>query len=153
MELFSDVFADGELIPSRHACDGEDLMPSLTFVNVPVEAKTLVLIMDDHDVPKHLKPDGVWDHLVVFNIDPRSAGIVEGGRAHGTYGINSSGSTDYQGPCPPDREHRYVFRLYALDCALDLAEGATKDAVLVALDQHVIAEASLMGRYIRPRTA
>ena len=149
MELRSGAFSDGGSIPALYACDGRDIMPALEFVNVPTEAKTLVLIMDDHDVPKHLKSDGVWDHLVVFNVDPLSAGVVEGGRAHGTYGINSSGSTDYQGPCPPDREHRYIFRLYALDHAITLMEGATKAEVLEAMDGHVIAVAELLGRYDR----
>lgn len=149
--LLSGPFPSGAPIPSRYTCDGDDIMPQLEFRNVPEEAKTLVLIMDDHDVPKQLKPDGVWDHLVAFNIDPHSSGVDEGGRAHGTYGINSAGSTDYQGPCPPDREHRYIFRLYALDSALTLLEGATKTEVLKAMEGHVIASAELVGRCDRSR--
>ena len=64
-------------------------------------------------------------------------------------GKNTGGKNAYGGPCPPDREHRYFFKLYALDAELDLQQGATKAEVEEAMKNHVLAEAKLMGRYER----
>lgn len=62
----------------------------------------------------------------------------------------------YDGPCPPwndSLEHRYVFTLYALDVAKLPVSGALTPAnVLAALSGHVLASASLSGRYtLNPR--
>jgi Raf kinase inhibitor-like YbhB/YbcL family protein len=57
----------------------------------------------------------------------------------------------YDGPCPPwndELPHHYVFTLYALDVPrLDLG-GAFKGAdVLAAMQGHILAQASVTGRY------
>lgn len=152
MTLSSPAFPEGERIPERYACDGENVSPPLVFGAVPPEAASLALIMEDPDVPKELHPEGVWDHWVVFNI-PAEAREAGEGDALGTPGKNSRGSLRYAGPCPPPqyepREHRYFFRLYALDTMLVLLEGATKDEVLEAMKGHVLQTAELMGRYSR----
>jgi Raf kinase inhibitor-like YbhB/YbcL family protein len=62
-------------------------------------------------------------------------------------GRNSWGEPRYGGPQPPDREHRYFFRLYALDTTIGLADGASRDEVEKAMKGHVIAQAEWMGRY------
>ena len=105
--------------------------------------------MDDPDVPKHLRPDGMWDHWVVFNIPPNRTSLDEGEEPSGVRGIGTGQNLDYYGPCPPDREHRYYFRLYALDTELDLPEGATKKEVESAMEGHILEQAVLMGRYER----
>jgi len=107
------------------------------------------LIMDDPDVPKHLRADGMWDHWVVFNIPPSLRNIRGGEEPEGTHGIGTGGKVNYYGPWPPDREHRYFFKLYALDRRLDLPEKATKAQVERAMEGHIIAKAELMGRYER----
>ena len=61
----------------------------------------------------------------------------------------TSGNLAYGGPCPPDREHRYFFKLFALDTLLDLPEGSTKSEVLKAMEGHVIAEGEIVRRYER----
>lgn len=57
----------------------------------------------------------------------------------------------YDGPCPPWNDeiaHRYVFTLYALDVTtLPVPVRFTGADVRAALRGHVLAEASLMGRY------
>jgi len=88
-----------------------------------------------------------FDHWILFNIPP-SAGFAEG-ESHGVHGNNSKGEAAYTGPCPPDREHRYIFKLYALDTELDLPEGSTKEHVLQAIQDHILAEAELIGNYQR----
>jgi Raf kinase inhibitor-like YbhB/YbcL family protein len=105
--------------------------------------------MDDPDVPKHLRDDGMWDHWVVFNMPASARDIKEGEEPEGTHGIGTGGNTNYHGPCPPDREHRYFFKLYALDAKLDLPEKATKAQVEGAMENHIMAEAELMGMYER----
>ena len=65
----------------------------------------------------------------------------------GTEGRNSWGNLGYGGPCPPSGTHRYFFDVYALDTTLGLSEGATKQQLLDAMEGHIVAEASLMGRY------
>lgn len=55
----------------------------------------------------------------------------------------------YQGPCPPDREHRYFFKLYALDKLLKLKPGVSKQEVEASMASHVLAKAELIGLYCK----
>ncbi|MCH9628083.1 MAG: hypothetical protein S4CHLAM2_17350 [Chlamydiales bacterium] len=147
MQLTSPVFSQGESIPRKYTCQGVDISPPLALLDVPESAKTLALIMDDPDVPHQLRPDGMWVHWVAFNIDPHTTEILEGVPTLGIFGKNTGGQNRYMGPCPPDREHRYFIKVYAVDQELDLAEGATKDELLAAMEGHIVAEAHLMGLY------
>ncbi len=149
MKLASSAFAHEGKIPSRYTCDGDNTNPPLTISDVPSEAKSLVLIMDDPDVPKEIREDGMWDHWVLFNLPANLREINEGEEPLGTHGKGTSGNLDYFGPCPPDREHRYFFKLYALDKELDLPEKATKQQVEHAMEGHVLVKAELIGRYER----
>lgn len=147
MKLTSTAFKEKGIIPSRFTCEGDNINPALEIADVPPKAKSLVLIMDDPDVPKSLRPDGMFDHWVLFNIAPTVHKIGEDSAPECTAGTTTKGGTTYVGPCPPDREHRYFFKLYALDKKLDLPEGATKKEVEKAMQGHIIAETQLMGRY------
>lgn len=150
MKITSPVFAHNETIPTEYTCDGRNVGPPLVFDNVPEGTRSLALIMDDPDVPTDRRPSGVFDHWVVFNMPPDTSGIDVNEIPPGIHGANSAGRSVYTGPCPPDREHRYFFRLYALDDMLALDQGATKEEVLEAMQGHILAEAELMGRYDRP---
>ena len=149
MKLTSPAFAHGGKIPSKHTCDGLNVNPPLSISDVPAGAKGLVLIMDDPDVPKGLRADGMWDHWVVFNIPAKTTEIQEAHEPEGVHGVGTGGNTKYFGPCPPDREHRYFFKLYALDAELELPEKSTKAQVEKAVEGHVLEKAELMGRYER----
>ncbi len=149
MQLTSTAFKQGEKIPSIYTCDGDNVNPPLEITGVPHEAKSLVLIMDDPDVPKHLREDGMWDHWVVFDIPPDTRTIEENTEPDGTPGIGTNQETGYFGPCPPDREHRYFFKVFALDSRLDLPEKSTKTQVEQAMAGHVLFHAELMGTYER----
>jgi Raf kinase inhibitor-like YbhB/YbcL family protein len=143
MELTSSAFANEASIPIRYTCDGNDISPPLEISGIPSGTISLALVMDDPDAPV-----GVWDHWVVFNIEPRDS-ISEAIQDLGTAGNNSWGRTGYGGPCPPSGTHRYFFTVYALDTTLDLVAGAGKEDVLTASAGRVLAEATLMGRYGR----
>ncbi len=147
MKLTSSAFQHDGKIPSKHTCDGADLSPQLSISGVPLETKSLILIMDDPDA---IKPAGkVWDHWIVFNIPPTTTEIPEGEEPTGVHGQGTSNNLKYHGPCPPDAEHRYYFKLYALDTILSLPEGVTKKQVEEAMKEHILARTELMGRYER----
>ncbi|HLD40017.1 MAG TPA: YbhB/YbcL family Raf kinase inhibitor-like protein [Candidatus Nanoarchaeia archaeon] len=152
MKITSPAFTDGGKIPSKYSCDDQNINPALNFSDVPIEAMSLVLIMDDPDIPNFAKQKyntEVWDHWIVFNIPPTTRNVSEGKNPPGDLGRNTNSNNSYGGPCPPDREHRYFFKLYALDSELNLPEGSTKAEVEEAMQGHILAEAKLMGRYER----
>lgn len=145
MDIISSAFEPEDTILQQYTCDGENINPPLEFVDVPLDAKSLVLIVDDPDSPTH-----VWSHWVLFNIPATTLEIAEGETPEGArVGVNDFGNKGYGGPCPADGEHRYLFKLIALDSMLDLPEGATKDAVEDAMEDHIIEQAELTGTYSR----
>lgn len=145
LELSTPAFKQGEKIPSKFTCDGAGMNPALSFNGVPANTKQLVLTMHDPDVPKNLMPSGNFDHWMVWDIAPTSKGIAEG--AGSSMGMNGTGKAGYIGPCPPDREHRYFFRLYAVDVALTGKTFKDRAAVEEAIKGHILAQSELMGRY------
>ncbi len=150
IELTSTAFSEGEMIPVRFTCDGEDVSPPLAWSGVPDNSESLALICDDPDAPV-----GTWDHWVLFNIPADDAGLPEAVPADPTLasgavnGKNSWGRLGYGGPCPPGGTHRYFFYLYALDTRLPLESGVTKTQLRAAMKGHILAEGQLMGRYQR----
>lgn len=154
LTIQSPAFEANGSIPPRYTCDGENTNPSLSISGVPEGALSLVLIVADPDIPQSVKDTlgiEILDHWVVFDIPPTTTEIKEDTVPHGVQGANARGAGAYIGPCPPDREHRYFFRLYALDTMLGLSEGVSRSAVEKAMQGHVLASAELMGRYDRPR--
>ncbi len=143
LSLTSSAFSSNGNIPVKYTCDGEDASPPLQVSGVPSTAKSLVLLVDDPDAVG--VAGKVWDHWVVFNIDPSTREIGENQKV-GTSGSTSSGNSKYEGPCPP-AQHSYSFRLYALSKTLDLQEGATKDQVESAIQGSILAQTELIGKY------
>ncbi|RLE11685.1 MAG: YbhB/YbcL family Raf kinase inhibitor-like protein [Actinobacteria bacterium] len=143
MQITSPSFEQGADIPTVFSCDGDDLSPELNIENIPDNTVTLALIMDDPDAP-----GGTWVHWVAFDFPPTDV-IPEGIPLLGIGGNNSWGTTGYGGPCPPSGTHRYFFKLFALDDALELPEGSTIEEVLGAMEGHILARGELMGRYTR----
>jgi len=134
-------------MPSKYTCDGENISPPLRISGVPEGTKSFVLIMDDPDA---IKPAGkIWDHWIVFNIPPDTTEIPESHEPEGVHGIGTGNNLEYSGPCPPDAEHKYIFKLYALDTLLDLTAGVTKIEVENAIKKHIIEQAELAGLYNR----
>jgi len=156
LSLTSPAFEHNGTIPAKYTCDGDrELSPPLAIGGVPEGTKSLVLIMDDPDIPQIVKDShGIeaFDHWALFNIPPETRKIPEGDSV-GTLGANTTGSASYTGPCPPSEhepsEHRYIFKLYALGASLSLPAGATKEDILSALAPHLIEETELIGRYAR----
>jgi Raf kinase inhibitor-like YbhB/YbcL family protein len=146
IELNSGAFEAGGQIPQRHSCEGEDTSPPLTWSGVPAGTASLALIVDDPDAPV-AEP---FVHWLAWGIDPASGGLEEG-ESVPSEGASSFGDVGYRGPCPPPGHgpHRYFFRLHALDAAIELASGASRQELDAALEGHVLETAELIGTYER----
>ncbi|SNR87243.1 YbhB/YbcL family Raf kinase inhibitor-like protein [Desulfurobacterium atlanticum] len=152
MEIVSPAFGNGEFIPVKYTCDGDDISPCLFFLNPPEETKSFVLIMEDPDAP-----GGVFCHWLIYDIPADFEGLPEDVPPAGyleydiKQGLNDFGNIGYSGPCPPPGEvHRYFFILMALDVeTLGLEPGATRKELLEAVDGHVITTAEIVGLYKR----
>lgn len=145
MELTSSAFANGQSIPRRHSCEGEDLSPPLSWTEVPESTSSLALIVDDPDAPGR-----TFTHWLAWGLDPATGGLSEGEPAP-VEGRNDFGETGYRGPCPPPGHgpHRYLFRLHALEEELGVEAGAGKAALERAVSGRSLAVAELMGTYER----
>jgi len=150
-ELTSPAFEQGEAIPRRYTCEGEDLSPPLHWTVPPAATKSFVIIADDPDAPA-----GTWVHWVIYNLSLDLRGLTEGipAKDHlpngAIQGLNDFTRIGYGGPCPPPgKPHRYYFKLYALDVILDLKPRATKHQVWEACRGHIAAEAQRIGRVSR----
>ncbi len=154
MKIYSTAFKNGESIPKRYTCDGENINPELVFENVPDSAESLVLIMGDPDVPEQIRQDRHFTHWLLYNI-PADLDRIKENSAPGTQGKNDESQNAYTGPCPPvefkPTEHRYFFKLYALDRALDLPEGLSQKELEDAISGHVIEDAEFYGVYDREK--
>ena len=147
----SPAFKEGATIPVRFTCKGENVSPQLAWTNPPAGTRSFVLIVEDPDAPA-----GVWTHWVVYNLPAQTRAMDETAPKQprlpdgGLQGVTSFGGVGYGGPCPPPgNAHRYFFRLYALDTALNLLPGAAKQDVVAAMKGHVLGKAELMGRFKR----
>jgi Raf kinase inhibitor-like YbhB/YbcL family protein len=148
LTLTSPGFDDGERMPDHYAYTAENVNPPLSVAGVPAEARSLALIVDDPDA--EAATGTVFDHWVVWNIAPDRTHIPEGwaaGDDGAVEGANGLGEPGFLGFNPPDREHVYKFRLYALEATLDLPAGASKADLRAAMADHVLAETLLEGRF------
>lgn len=146
MTITSSIFQDSEYMNERYTCDGQDRNPPLRFGEIPSEAKSLVLIVDDPDAL-----GGNFTHWLLWNIPPMTDGIKEGEIPAGSIqGKNGEGRIGYMGPCPPTgRAHHYHFKLYALDTTLDLPEGAHQYELESRIQKHILESAEIIGLYAR----
>lgn len=145
MQLTSPAFGHNQSIPPAYTCDADDVNPPLETSGVPQAAQSLVLIVDDPDAPR-----GDWVHWTIWNIRPDVKEIGENSvPAGGVEGLTDFGRTGWGGPCPPSGEHRYQFKLYALDTTLNLDQSAKKADVERAMQNHVLDQTVLVGLYRR----
>lgn len=151
ISLNSTAFKEGERIPVKYTCDGQNISPPLAWDDLPQNAQTCSLIVDDPDAP-----GGVFTHWILFNIPRNVRELTEGVPVHerlqngALQGKNDFGKIGYGGPCPPrGTAHRYRFIIYALDKSLDIKPGASKKQLIEAMQGHTIAQGQLIGIYQR----
>ena len=156
IEVTSPAFSHHGDVPLQFSAYGDGISPELNWSNLPEGTRQLALIMDDPvvDMPQP------FVHWVAYNIPASATGLPENlskdamvsgvpeleGMVNGVNGLRQPG---YFGPRPPadGKVHMYHFRIYALDAELDLDEGLNKEALLEAIDGHVIGTGMLMGHY------
>jgi len=141
LKLTSSAFSDGDEIPRECGYKNGNKIPPLTVSGVPEGTKSLALIMDDPDAMGAVGK--VWVHWVAWNIDPITTELEN----LTTEGMTDFGEVGYGGPAPPDKRHTYVFKLYALDCKLELASESAKADVEKVMEGHIIEQATLTGTY------
>jgi Raf kinase inhibitor-like YbhB/YbcL family protein len=150
IKVTSPAFDEGQHIPAKYTCEGEDVSPPLRWGNVPTDTRNIAIICDDPDAP-----GGTFTHWVLYGLPGTARELPEGIATQETLSFGSKqgasdfpGRVGYGGPCPPaGKTHHYYFHVYALDAALTLRPGATKEDLLSAMTGHVLAEGQLMGTY------
>lgn len=145
MQLISPAFKEGERIPVKYTCDGENINPPFTIIDPPTNVKSYVFIVNDPDAPM-----GNRLHWSLWNISPETTQITENSIPIGaTLGANDFLSTNYNGPCPTSGTHDYEFSLFALNDALEIEADSDEADIFAAIDGRVMAKALLIGRYGR----
>ena len=145
MKIVSTVFKNNQMIPQKYTCDGKNINPPLQIIDIPKEAKSLVLIVDDPDAPS-----GDWVHWLVWNIPPTIKFISENESPQGAIqGTNDSGRQNYDGPCPPSGIHHYQFKIYVLDTILNLPSNSRKKDLENSMQGHILNKDMLLGLYQR----
>ena len=152
LTLKSTSFDQGNAIPVKYTCEGQDISPPLIWQGVPDSARSLVLIVDDPDAPDPAAPKMTWVHWVLYNIPVDADGLIENlaslALPPGTeQGVNDWQKFGYGGPCPPIGRHRYFFKLYALDTVLKSIYKPTKAHIEAVMNGHIITVAELVGSY------
>jgi Raf kinase inhibitor-like YbhB/YbcL family protein len=149
--LETKAFPKGGEIPARYTCSGDDVSPAVSWSGVPQGTKSFVLIVDDPDAPS-----GTFTHWIVYDLPaathqlPENVSRTDDLSGGGRQGRNDFRRVGYGGPCPPaGKPHRYFFKLYALNAALNLPAGASRKDVEGAMRGRVLAQAELMGKFAR----
>ncbi len=150
--LHSDAFVAGHPIPDLYTSDGADLTPELSWSGAPPGTRSFALVVEDPDAPDPRKPQRIWVHWVLYNLPPEVHELAKGLDSHrlphgATEGRNDWGHVGWAGPNPPVGEHRYFFRLHALDTVLPAMGEPTRTQLDAAMKGHLLATASLMGTY------
>jgi Raf kinase inhibitor-like YbhB/YbcL family protein len=149
LTISSAAFNNGETIPKRHTCDGENRSPALRWNEVPGDTQSLALILEDVDAPF-----GVFYHWVLYNLPAALKDLPDGQPKNprlpqiGMQGPNSFRRIGYDGPCPPPgKPHRYYFHLYALDLPANLPDGLNAEKLKKSMAGHILEQTEWMGIY------
>lgn len=149
LDVSSGSFARGGPIARRHAVEGGSILPALRWSAPPASAKEIVLLVEDPDAPLP-KP---FVHWLMFGIPPVVTEIPEEGPVPigAVQGKASTGDVGYTGPNPPRGHgvHRYHFQVFAIDTRLMCGAGASRDEIVDAMKDHVVAWGETIGTYER----
>lgn len=150
IDLRSNNFENGGIIPKKYSYDGSNESPHLAWSSIPEGAKSLAIICEDPDAPV-----GIWVHWIIYNLPAELEGISEDFPKQKKFsngveqGLNDFQYIGYGGPKPPSGTHRYIFKIFALDKVLDIEAGVTKEELLEVMKGHVVDEGSLVGKFCK----
>ena len=155
--LTSSRFTDGDEIPARYTCDGEDVSPPLAWSGQPAGTDSFVLVVEDPDAPDPANPQRTWVHWVVYNIPNDVESLPDSATPDDLPGQAREGLNDWKrrgwgGPCPPIGRHRYFFRLYALRGFLPDVRDLTADEVRSEMEGRLLEEAELVATYQKKKS-
>ncbi len=144
MRVTSSAFENQQTLLAKYTCVEKGVTPPLQFAEIPTNAKSLALILDDPDAV-----GGNFVHWIVYNIPVSVSTISENSKPAGIEGVNSGGRSGYYPPCPPAGTgvHRYTFKLYALDTELNLSDNVDKKTLEAAMQGHILDQAELVGLF------
>ena len=140
-------------MPISCSCKGEERSPEISWDNVPITATSFVILATDYDVPTPAFSIFNLSHWVVYNLPTALRSLPDGvtpaqmNALGGKIGKNSLGTSTFIGPCPPLGRHGYVFRVYALDQMLSFPTVPDKQAVLNAMEGHILGYGELTGYF------
>jgi Raf kinase inhibitor-like YbhB/YbcL family protein len=152
MQIQSSAFTDGDRLPKRYSCDGDDMSPPLAWSGAPADTRSFAIFCDDPDAPS-----GTFHHWAAYDIPKTTHELPENfatnvARSLVLQGVNDFGKAGYGGACPPKGhgEHHYHFKVMALDCGhLDTHGKARCADIEATAREHCLAEAELIGTYSR----
>lgn len=142
LKISSSAFINNGIIPKKYTCDGININPPLGITLIPEDAVSLAIIMEDPDAPIN-----TWTHWLVWNV-PITHSLHENA-PQGIDGLNDFCKHFYCGPCPMSGTHHYVFKVYALDCLLNLHANTKKRELEREMSEHILAYGELTGVYGR----
>ena len=146
MKLTSPAFKNDSIIPKKYGYKHGNISPPLKIENIPEGTKSLVLIMDDPDAMAAVGK--VWSHWIIWNISPNISEIPENSIPENCLqGKTDFGEIGYGGPAPPDKEHRYVFKLYAIKSSLTNPKGSSKQEIENSIQNQILEKTELYGKF------
>ncbi len=148
--LSSPHLSDGAPLPVNFTCEGAAISPSIAWDDVPDNAVSLALIMEEkieaeNDAETDSETMSEW-HWLVYNIPARAEGIELGTVNVGQSGINSlNEELGYFPPCPMSSGiTSYQFTMYAISSALRFDRPqVTRDRLLEEISTLQVAKATL----------
>ena len=149
MKIGSPELKEKEKFPVVFTGVGANVSPPLIIEEVPINSKSLLLVVEDPDAEKVC--GHTWIHWILYNIPAEKTVEINKNSYLGLRGINDYGKLQYSGPMPPRAggTHHYYFKVFALDCELDLEEGAALDKIKKMIDKHILEKAEFSGVYWR----
>ena len=146
LKVTSPSFKDGEMLPDKFTCDGENISPAINWRELPMGVKSLALICDDPDAPS-----GDFVHWVVYNIPADIEGFKENAEISdiADLGVTDYGRGGYGSPCPPSGVHHYHFKVYALNEMIETEKALDKYDLLDRMEGHILANGEIVGLYKR----
>ena len=144
LKVTSTAFVANGAIPREFSCDGTGTAPPLAWSGVPSEAKSVAIVVEDPDTGH-----GTFTHWLITGIKPSVTALTaDDGPPDGAISAsNDDGSAGYTGPCPFSGRHHYIFRVFALNTAVDGAASETREAFFAATKGHIVAQGELIGTY------
>jgi Raf kinase inhibitor-like YbhB/YbcL family protein len=138
----SPAFGANGAIPIQFSADGDNVPPPLEWERIPEGTQSIAIIVEDPDAPTR-----VFTHWIVVGIPP-AAGSFDAAIPPESvaYGKNDHGSLGWYGPNPASGQHRYFFKVFALDVNLD-KEGMSKQDLYAAMKGHILARGELVGTF------